>query len=223
MDEIKLDSELIEDLEFDLLPIIEEKFQIKLEYSELSEIKDFDGLCSLVLSKINHENDNFCTSQLAFYKLRKVFISIGLDGDSLTPSSKLEDLYPKRYKKYFTKKIENKLGIEMEELSPNPIVFNILLAFMANFIFGAILYSFIIGLIGIAISILLFVIAFRYWKVSKYKTVRELIQGTTCENYFEYRGSRNSVNRQEFRGILMNWFSSKLGLSKEELDLAVFK
>ena len=223
MDNLKLDDGQIEDLEFDLLPILEEKFQIKLEYNDLSEIKDFDELCSLITSKLNHQNDSLCTTQMAFYKLRKTLVNIGLNEAMIKPDTKLEDILPKKYRRYLVRKIETELGIVMEELSPNSIAFNVLLALLVNFILGTIFHSFIIGLIGIIISTLSFIIAFRYWKVVKYKTIREMINGTACENYFEYRGNQSSVNRQEFKGVLMNWFSRELAVSKEELSLVSFK
>ena len=69
MDKIKLDEGLLEDLSMDLLPLINNKFNLKLKDDDLLNVSTFEDLISIIIHKTNLDKDNSCTSQQAFYKI----------------------------------------------------------------------------------------------------------------------------------------------------------
>ena len=75
MNTTKLDQFEIENIE-DVLPMFEETFKIKLENDETEKLNDFNEFSDLIISKMNLENDNLCTSQRAFYQLQKTLIGL---------------------------------------------------------------------------------------------------------------------------------------------------
>lgn len=222
-DDIILDIYLLKTLKLELFPIIEESLQIKLEDDELSEISNFDELCSLIIGKLDLDCDNLCTTRLAFYKLRKAIADMGYEG-KLTPDSELEDIFPKYLRIYLVKKLEYELGFKTDLLGySSSITLNILFAFFVNFLFMTIHYTSLIGVPGMIVFGVLITFVFRYGRNLKFKTIREWVQGTACENYFEYRGNTNSINKQEFRNVLMDWFSSNLYEDKSFLQQVRFR
>ena len=69
MNTTKLDQFEIENIE-DVLPMFEETFKIKFKNDETEKLNDFNEFSDLIISKMNLENDNLCTSQRAFYQFR---------------------------------------------------------------------------------------------------------------------------------------------------------
>jgi len=72
MNTTKLDQFEIENIE-DVLPMFEETFKIKFENDETEKLNDFNEFSDLIISKMNLENDNLCTSQRHSMDKNKLF------------------------------------------------------------------------------------------------------------------------------------------------------
>lgn len=224
MEATKLDSGSIEDLELDLLPLIEKSFNIRFENNELVDTTNIEDLISRIIEKLDSKDDDLCTSLIAFYQLRNSLHKTNLyDAEKLSPATPLRKIFSDKKNRIQDAKIlENHLGYKIDILSPAPIV---TLLFIIAFSISAIIlfFNFIVGIGGIIISSILIRIAYKNGKELKYKTIRDLIENTVCENYLSYRNNRDSINRKELRSILLDWFSANLYIEKDELRNANFQ
>src|SRR5690625_6363 len=100
--------------------MLEETFKIKFENSETEKINDFNEVSYLIISKMNLENDNLCTSQRAFYQFRNAIKTEKIiDVNQIKPETDLKTIFPKRNRRKILKQIENQLGYKIEVLAPS--------------------------------------------------------------------------------------------------------
>lgn len=98
---------------------MEESFRIKFVDNELKDITTIGQLCDQIISKIEFKNTNDCTSQQAFYKLKNAISEvINLDKKSITPSTSLDNILPRKHRLVSLKKIENHIGFKLNILRP---------------------------------------------------------------------------------------------------------
>jgi hypothetical protein len=211
----KLDQFEIENIE-DVLPMFEETFKIKLENEETEKINTFSEFSDLIISKIKFENDNLCTSQRAFYKFRKALENENIiDRNQIYPNTELKSIFSKKKRRKNLKSIEQILGYELDVLAPSQITINILFfTFVLSFI--SLFFAWKIALIGISISVLGFYLT-KYTNRLDKQTVRGLIERNTAQHYFKIRNNPNSFNRNEFKAVILEWFSENAGIEKEKL------
>src|SRR5689334_19752693 len=85
-----------EDIE-DVLKLIEKSYDIRFQDNELGHIRTFGQLTDHIISKIKLGNQNDCTDQQAFYKLRTAIETVtGIDKRTLDPNAQLKDIFPRR-------------------------------------------------------------------------------------------------------------------------------
>ena len=218
----KLDNKLIEDTE-DMLLLLQEQFDFEFEDGELINVVDFNDLISAIVSKIDLENENSCTSQQAFYKIRKAIkeldtahrVEIGLSSD-------LETIFPEKGRLKKVRDFEAKFGDKLYLLEPNIVAVLVsIVFFIASFVL--LFINILIGLSGLFISWLLMDLIFRFGKNLRYKTIRDLIEDTVCENYLDYRSNTNTINKNEFRKLLLDWFATNLDIEKEKILNVCFR
>lgn len=211
-----------EDLD-DLLLEIEDKFNFCFNDPELENIADFDELVSLIMSKIDGEDDTLCTSLLAFYKIKNVIRETGLyDPLKLCPSTKLEDIFPKKNRRRLVNAFNRGFGTKLEILAPNQIILYFCCILLILSIVGLFFY-FKLAIIGIAISILGIKSLYVFTKTLKYDTIRDMIEGNLCINYLAFRQNRSTINRKELRKLFYDFFSTNLALDQDELRRVSFR
>ncbi len=216
----KLDQFEIENIE-DVLPMFEETFKIKLENEETEKINTFSEFSDLIISKIKFENDNLCTSQRAFYKFRKALENENIiDRKQIYPNTELKSIFSKKNRRKNLKSIEQILGYELDVLAPSQITINILFFTFVLSIIG-LFFAWKISLIGISISVLGFYLT-KYTNRLDKQTVRGLIERNTAQHYFKIRSNENSFNRNEFKAVILEWFSENAGIEKEKLKNSSF-
>ena len=77
----------------DLFEKIQRSYGFKFNPEELNSVKTFGDLCNLVIRGTDCTHVNDCTSQQAFYKLRKILMSaLNIEKDKIIPSSTLAGL-----------------------------------------------------------------------------------------------------------------------------------
>lgn len=220
MNTTKLDQFEIENIE-DVLPIFEETFKIKLENNETEKLNDFNEFSDLIISKMNLENDNLCTSQRAFYQFRNALKTEKIiDRNQIKPETELKTIFPKSNRRKIIKQIENKLGYKIEVLAPSQITINILFfSFVISFI--GLFINWKIAIFGILISVFGFYLTKFTNRLDKL-TVREFIEKNTAQNYFKIRNNENTFNKNEFKDVILEWFSENAGIDKEKLRNSKF-
>lgn len=208
-----IDSEDIEDL----LLEVEKSFGIKFVGNELIHITTFGELCDHITNKINLENSNDCTSQQAFYKIREaISTTLQLENKKITPNFPLAEILPRQRRRSTIKKLENHLGFKLKILSaPHWITTTLSIVFIASII--EIYFNWHIGILGIIFSYNGFWIATRIGNELDLKTVGEVAEKMTRENYLKSRRNQNTFNKKEIEKVLTNWFRINFDLEKKQL------
>jgi len=217
----KLSNSEIEELEF-MIPEIEKMYNFKFEENETYQITSFDELCDLIIEKINLKNLDSCTSQQAFYKLRNSLIETKIiEKENLKLETELQLIFPRKNRKVVIKKLENRIGFKLDILkAPDFIIFTLFAIGMLSFF---LLFLYLqVGIIGITISIFGFYLCKWFGRELKIKTVKELVEKITNENYLMVRSEKDTVNKAELKNVLTNWCAENLGIEKEELKTATF-
>ena len=201
---------LNEDIE-DILDKIEISFQIKFNKNELQNVKTFGELTSIIISKMEVEETNDCTSQQAFYKLRTAFLE---DKEIKTPvnlNTQLIEVFPRKNRKNSIKALENRLNMPLNIFRPKYWIESILIFFL----FGSIVLMFFngyAGFIGFLISLLCTKIVYKLGIEFKINTVGELADKMSKENYIQSRRNHFTANKKEVIEKIEAIFIESLGL-----------
>ena len=222
MKHTSLDTYEIENIE-DCIPAIEEMYKFKFEKGETQNVKNFDEFCNLIITKIDFENVESCTSQQAFYKLRNSLIEVNVaEKDKIKLETKLDDLFPRKNRIELVKKVENNIGFKFNILTPPAFIFYpLVFLLVTSVILLFIKWEF--GISGIAISIFGFYLCGWFGKELEIETLKELVERITSENYLEVRTQKNTVNKSELKKVITNWFAENTFIEKEKLKRATFE
>ncbi len=208
-----IDSEDIEDL----LVKVENSFGIKFVGNELVHVKTFGELCDYIADKMELQNSEDCTSQQAFYKLREaISSSLLLDNKIITPNLSLEQVLPKQNRRLLVRKIESSLGFKLNILKASDSVTGIFLIILILSIVQ-IFNDWRNGILGFVFSVCCLQVSNRFGREFKVKTIGEVVEKMTRENYLKSRRRQNTVNRKEIEKILTEWFGDEFDLEKSEL------
>lgn len=216
--EIKgLESEEFEDLLQQFLILN----KIELKHEKLIVIKSFKELVNLVLENINYEESSDCSSQQAFYKIKRSIYKNTDYSKEILLSSELKEIIPTKNRRNIIKQIENDLGFNFDILKPKDWIVKILMVFtLLSFVM--LFIKFTIGLTTLLFVILMFKIVYKTAKEFKVKTYKELVELSSSENYFNFRKNKETINKKEFEKVIYRWFSQNTGVSIFNLKRTVF-
>ena len=217
----KFDNADLENIE-DLIPSIEKMYKINFEENELAELANFDEFCEKIVAKINLENVDNCTTQQAFYKLRKSIVDLGIaEKNELNTETKLKEIFPRKNRRKIVKSLEKNIGFELNLINPPQIIsISLFILILVSIVF--LFINFKIAILGIIISVLGFKLAYRFGKEIEMNSIRELVEKITTENYLNVRSDKNTINRKELKNVMTDWFADNLGIEKSELKQATF-
>lgn len=201
----------------DLLFKVEESFRIKFFENELKDIKTFEDFCSHIEKKIQLQNRNDCTTQQAFYKLRNILSEIlKIDRNQIYTNLLIKEIFPNKSKNQIVKQLEKEIGFELHLLSTPDWLLTILWLFL----FGSIATLFItfkLGAVGIVISFFGFLISNKFASDFELKTIGQIAEKMTSENYLKSRRNPGTFNKTEIQQVLTDLFSNELLLDKSKL------
>lgn len=201
----------------DLLPKIERSFGIEFFEKELEHIVTFGEFCEYVENKIELKATNDCTSQQAFYKLRDALSEVlKKDKKEIYPSLLIEKIIPKNNRKKIIKQLEGKIDFELNLL----VVPEWLLTFLFLILFSSIItlfFFFKFGVFGIIFTFLCYWISAKFVLIYEFKTLGQIAEKMTRENYLKSRKNPKTFNRNEIRKVLTDIFSKELFIEKSEL------
>ena len=202
----------------DVLLKIERSFNIKFTTADLKDVKTFGALCDLVVEKVKHlKADSGCTTQQAFYKLRNAINAKSpIDRAELKPQTKLCELFPRDNRIEVVADMETEMGFHMNLLRPKPwIVWTFVLMLLAS-----ITVSFIFdtaGYIGMVISITGLILAGKFGKELKVKTLGDLAEKIAREHHVACRRNASTINRAEVAEKVKEMFANDLHLERSVL------
>lgn len=213
--EINCDTE---DVEYVLLKI-EKSYNIKFVSNEMATLKTFGEFSDHIISKINLEEKNDCSSQQAFYKLKTAITKVTeIPEKEITPSATLEELFPIKRRKIFYL-IEKELNLKLNAFAiPNLIFLGILVALLLSIV--AIFFSWIYGVSGLVLTLLFLKIMHETTTEFSEDTIGGLVKKMMFENYLQSRRNPNSYNKAEIKKNLEALFIEELGLANEFTALA---
>lgn len=206
-----------EDLD-DVLVKIERSFNISLEDTSFKDVKTFGKLCDVVIEKVKQTNNESCTTQQAFYKIRNAINStIAAPKELVKPQTKLEDIFPRDNRIVVITEIEKEIGFQLNLLQPKQGIITafalILLASLTGFFFQPVMAT-----LGLIVAISGFALAGRFGKELKVKTLGDLAEKVAREHYLKCRRNAATVNRAEISQKLKKLFTSELYLEPSVLS-----
>jgi hypothetical protein len=194
----------------DVLLKIERSFNIKFSDQDLKEVKTFGSLCDLVVTKVKQMQANSCTTKQAFYKLRNAINTKNtVDRAELKPQTKLCELFPRDNRIEVVADIENEMGFHMNLLQPKQwIIWAFSLILLASVAIG--FYNNIAGFILGGVAVAGLVLAGKFGKELKVKTLGDLSEKIAREHYLKCRRDASTVNRAEVVNKVKELFADYL-------------
>jgi hypothetical protein len=194
----------------DVLLKIERSFNIKFSDQDLKEVKTFGSLCDLVVNKVKQMQANSCTTKQAFYKLRNAINTKNtVDRAELKPQTKLCELFPRDNRIEVVADIENEMGFHMNLLQPKQwIIWAFSLILLASVAIG--FYNNIAGFILGGVAVAGLVLAGKFGKELKVKTLGDLSEKIAREHYLKCRRDASTVNRAEVVNKVKELFADYL-------------
>lgn len=201
----------------DLLVKVEKSFDIQFLDNELSVNMTFGEFCDCIINKIQLVDAEDCTTQQAFYKLRiSMAATLPVDINTIAPDTLLEDLLPRKNRISRIRSIEEHLGFKLSILGPpHFITISLVLILLASII--TVFFNQQMGLSGLIFSIGGLWLAFKTGKELDLKTVGQLAEKMTQENYLKSRRNSKSYNKKEIEKVLIEWFSREYHIATNKL------
>ncbi|MES2061524.1 MAG: hypothetical protein V4456_06365 [Bacteroidota bacterium] len=201
----------------DVLLKIERSFNIRFTDEDLTHIKTFGALCDLVVDKVKQVQSDSCTTQQAFYKLRNAInAKKPIDKCDLKPQTKLCELFPRDNRIEVVADLESEMGLHMNLLRPKPgIVWAFVIALIAS-ITVSLVYG-VVGYIGTVIAITGLILAGKFGKELKVKTLGDLSEKIAREHYLKCRRDASTVNRGEVAVKVKELFAEYLDVEPASL------
>jgi hypothetical protein len=205
-----------EDFEF-FLREVESSFGIRFENNELAHISTLGEFCDYISNMIQLQNVEDCTSQQAFYKLRKAISKeFEIDSNEILPKTQLVKLLPRETRKVKIELLEKELGFNLKLLRPphwisNSLFFLILASLPFIFLNKP------LGLYMIVFSILGLIISGKLGNELDESTIADLTKKITRQHYLLSRRDQNTFNKAEIEILLVDWISKYFALDKNKL------
>ncbi|MDN3550378.1 hypothetical protein [Mucilaginibacter aquaedulcis] len=201
----------------DVLVKIERSFNIRLDDTSPKDVKTFGKLCDIVVEKVKQTNNDSCTTQQAFYKIRNAINStISPPKELIKPQTKLADIFPRDTRLQVIAEIEKEMGFKINLLQPKQGVVAtfafVLLASVAGFF-----YQPVMAFIGLIIAFAGLLLAGKFGKELKVKTLGDLAEKVAREHYIKCRRDAATINRAEISQKIKELFSSSLYLEPSVL------
>jgi hypothetical protein len=205
-----------EDFEF-FLREVESSFGIWFENYELAHISTLGEFCDYISDKIQLQNIEDCTSQQAFYKLRKAISEVlEFDSNEILPNTLLVKLLPRETRKVKIKELEKELGFDLKLLRPphwisNSLFFLILASLPFIFLNKP------LGLYMIVFSILGLITSGKLENELDESTIADLTKKITRQHYLLSRRDQNTFNKAEIESLLIDWIGKCFAVDKKKL------
>lgn len=204
----------------DVLTKIEDSYSITFGTNDLLQVETFGQLCEAITEKIQLADVEDCTSQQAFYKLRQSIVDVlHIDRQAVRPDTELAVLLPASTRKASVQQLEKAMGFDLDLIMASPymtipaqvvLIGSAILLFKGNvpIYAGA----------GMAMAILLYIIALKWSRHLTVKTVGKLAEKLAREHYTKVRRDSCTVNKRELTEQIRQVFCADLGINPDRLQ-----
>ncbi|WPU94965.1 hypothetical protein SNE25_05445 [Mucilaginibacter sabulilitoris] len=194
----------------DVLVKIEKSFNIRLDDTSCKNVKTFGKLCDIVVEKVKQTNNDSCTTQQAFYKIRNAInATISPPKELIKPQTKLSAIFPRDNRIEVIAEIEKEIGFQLNLLQPKQGVVGafvfVLAASLAGFFFEPVMAF--VGLMVAATGLLL---AGKFGKELKVKTLGDLAEKVAKEHHIRCKRDAATINRTEIAQKVKEQFAAEL-------------
>ncbi len=214
-----------EDLEYTLVKV-EELYEIKFYENEFRHVTTLGELIDCVIFKIDDDHSINCTTQRAFYKLRKAIAEVlKIDRKEITPKTLWKDILPEKETMDSIEKIEEVLGYQLSLYHPSPNIFVCLVLLLILSVYSLSVH-FAVGAISV-ISSIIFIVGF--WvttivkrkailkKITTIETVGEVAEKIAKKHYLQPSRKYEPIDKVEVERCLTILFCEELGLDMDKL------
>ncbi len=217
MQEYELDEVDGEDLNLDLIPKVEKSFGFRFEANELGHVATFGEFCDVILNKFPVSENADCTSQQAFYKLRRA-LTQHFPGIVITPATSLATLLPRhwRQRKQILRSVEKELGFALDIIGASGFAVTVVFcSFLVSFV--AFFVSTQAGILGLILSTTNMMMASVFGNTLQVKSVADVVKKMTRENYALSRRNPSTANQAEIVKQVQELFQHDLYLKPSAL------
>jgi len=216
LDDYKLDNIDPEDFGDTLLKL-EKSFGIKFAYNSMKDAKTFGDICNIIESQINLTHKNDCTTQQAFYKVRKAIgLTQNLDERNIELQTKLEDIFPRSNRRQNIKHFQQALGFSVDILSMKTwLGWTLAAGFIVSLI--AFFFSWQNAVAGLTFFTLATWTARKFSKELDILTVKQLTEKISREHYSLARRQSGTMNRSEIVKTIQDIFIADQFIDREHL------
>jgi hypothetical protein len=201
----------------DVLVKIERSFNIRLDDTSCKDVKTFGKLCDIVVEKVKQTNNDSCTTQQAFYKIRNAINStISPPKELIKPQTKLADIFPRDTRLQVIAEIEREMGFKINLLQPKQGIVGTFLFVLVGSAVGF-FYQPVMACIGTIVAITGLMLAGKFGKELKVKTLGDLAEKVAREHYIKCRRDASTVNRTEISQKIKELFTADLYLEPSVL------
>ncbi len=205
----------IDDEDFgDLISQIENSFGIKFENEEITNNMTIEQFSELVISKMNMENGQECSTQIVFYRIRKALTEkLGIEKKIINTRTELINLFPEKGRRTNWEKTFGAFNFKGIDLRPPliPYGISILTAIVSFFFFFGVYRIYAVPIF--ILSILITKILTKYGKRFPTKTIGELTKEIVKNNYKNVRTESGTINIAEIKKLILSqltdWSASK--------------
>lgn len=202
----------------DVLLKVEKSFDIEFGQTELEGVNTFGELCDIIVNKVQGNNRADCTTQQAFYKIRNAIAEVlVIDKNSLTPATKLQQLFPKNMCRQNISSVEKLSGFKSGILRPKYWIAGAFVFMIVGSIAG-LFFFWKIALAILLISIIGSRLADRFGKEFNIQTIGEWAEKISREQYIKARRNPNTTNKAEIALKVKELFLNDLVLEESELS-----
>jgi hypothetical protein len=205
---------------FDVVFKLEKSFGLKFNKYDFYYVQQFGDLCDVFHKHLPKDYRQDCTSQQAFYRVRKAMAVLGHANElAIWPNTQLAELFPSGQRRQQVRAFEWALGVKLDVLAyPGWLLLFFMIGFLVSFI--TVFFYWPMALAGMVFFVLTSKLAKRMANTFKLTTVRDLVNELTMQHYQTMRRRKGSINPQEATKLIVDAFISQLHIDKENLTPA---
>jgi hypothetical protein len=158
------------------------------------------SLKDLIVQKIVDELNGEWTADMAFHKAKNAIAKVkNISPSTLSDESSLEELFPKENRKELVSKVNAEMGIQMDILKPNGVLYGILLVIFFACIPFSFAFDWFIGSITMVVAAILIYILTKTGNSFRLKTLGHLADHLAWRNYLKQKKGFEPVSESDIR------------------------
>lgn len=204
----------------DVLVKIERSFGFRFAENELAHVSTFGELCTVIENKMTGAPGHNCTTQQAFYRLRRGITAVtAIQRQHIFPDTDLRTVFPAGQRKRLVRRLNRQMGINTGLLhTPLWITCVILTTLLLSL--PLFLVSWWLTVAGIILAVVFSFTANLFAVPSlQPQTAGKLAEKIARENYVKIRGPL-PANKAEITPLIKEFFREELGLDDAALTPA---